>query len=147
MVRTWSRWKFLDLSPDHSPEIPDWRIFRTQHESRIVCFHPFRSSVFTQLYFKKGRRLWSIGSSAFSPLDRPLWPGSSALTHRSSALAQKIVCFEPKIVCFRPGSSALTHRSSAFAPDRLLSSFWGSSAFVLLDRLLSTVLKKFYPIA
>ena len=45
--------------------------------------------------FTEDRPLWLTRSSACIPFDRPLSPGSSALTHRSSTLAQKIVCFRP----------------------------------------------------
>ena len=39
----------------------------------IVCVHTLK---------------FPIGSYAFSPRDRPLWPGSSCFTHKSLALAQ-----------------------------------------------------------
>ena len=83
----------------------------------------------------------------FHPWDRLLSP-------RIVCFDSKIVCFDLRIVCFDPkrssaltkdrllllGSSALTHGSSAFDLDRLLWSFWGSSALTLKDRLLSTLL-------
>ena len=80
----------------------------------IVCFSP-KDRLLSSLEIVGFYTVWfKIGSSALSPRDRLLWPGSPALTHRSSALAKKIVRFGPKIVCFRPRSSALTQRSSAF---------------------------------
>ena len=78
-----------------------------------IDFCVLKRTIFNiSFWLKADEPLWPIESSAFSPLDRPLWAWSSALTHRSSALAQKIVCFRP-----------------------------GSSAFVLLERLLTTVLR------
>ena len=92
-----------------------------------IDFCVLKRTIFNiSFWLKADDPLWPIGSSAFSPLDRPLWAGSSALTHRSSALAQKIVCFRPgssafilfRIVCFRPfGSSAFDRTRSNF-PSR-----------------------------
>ena len=78
-----------------------------------------RSKVDDSWEFTNDRPLWPAWSSACIPLDCLLSLGSSALTHRSSTLAQKIVCFRP---------------------DRLLSSFPGSSSLTTRDRPLSTKL-------
>ena len=89
---------------------------------RIVCFRPFRSSVFILFKFREDRAVWP-GSSALTHRSSALTNGSSALTNKSSVLAQKIVCFDPgssafilsRIVCFdTQGSSAFnrTHRIS-----------------------------------
>ena len=85
---------------------------------RIVYFQLFGSSVFIQLEIRE---------------DRPLWPGSSSLTHRSSALT-------PDRLLWPMNRLLWLKRSSALTSDRLLSSFPGSSALTLKDRPLSTVL-------
>ena len=104
---------------------------------RIVCFRPFRSSVFKLFKFRE---------------DRPLWRGSSALTHRSSALilrssdltpdrllSPKDRLLSPRIVCFHLFKDRLLWRSRIvrFRPYSFVSHFQitlGITSFHLCTR-------------